>query len=236
MVTSDVRVASTPKLTAREANEIIRYTCWTAFRRTGQPSELATVQLEQLLDSWAQADIVVRGLYDTSAMRADADVMTWIHAPSADAIQKALRELRRSELGKFLDVTWSGMAMHRPAEFNKSHVPSFMLGKEPKEWVSVYPFVRSYEWYLLPEEERREMLFEHGMMGRDYAGIQSNTVAAFALGDYEWILALESDDLDEIVDMMRTLRSAKARLHVREEVPFFTGRRVDAAAWVDSLR
>ena len=236
MVTSDVRVASTPKLTAREANEIIRYTCWTAFRRTGQPSELATVQLEQLLASWAQADIVVRGLYDTSAMRADADVMTWIHAPSADAIQKALRELRRSELGKFLDVTWSGMAMHRPAEFNKSHVPSFMLGKEPKEWVSVYPFVRSYEWYLLPEEERREMLFEHGMMGRDYAGIQSNTVAAFALGDYEWILALESDDLDEIVDMMRTLRSAKARLHVREEVPFFTGRRVDAAAWVDSLR
>lgn len=236
MSTTEASPVSTAKLTAREANEVIRYTCWTAFKRTGAPTELAAAQLEQLLRTWAEQDIVVRGLYDISGLRADADVMTWIHAPSADAIQGALRELRRSELGKALEMTWTGMAMHRPAEFNKSHVPSFMLGKEPKEWVAVYPFVRSYEWYLLPDEERREMLFEHGMMGRDYAGILSNTVASFALGDYEWILALESDDLDEIVDMMRALRSARARLHVREEVPFFTGRRIDAAAWVDSLR
>ncbi|CAB4622134.1 unannotated protein [freshwater metagenome] len=236
MTTSDAPVASEPKLTAREANEIIRYTCWTAFKRIYRPEESALTEFNTLLESWAARDITVRGLYDISGLRADADVMTWLHAPTADSIQQALRELRQSELGQSLEMTWSGMGMHRPAEFNKSHVPSFMLGKEPKEWVSVYPFVRSYEWYLLPEDERREMLFEHGMMGRDYGGILSNTVAAFALGDYEWILALESDDLDEIVDMMRTLRSAKARLHVREEIPFFTGRRVDAATWVASLQ
>lgn len=230
MITSDV------KISAKVANETIRYTCWTAFKRVAAPGPEAEAQLEQLLATWAERDVVVRGLYDISAMRADADVLIWLHAPTADAIQLALRDLRQSELGASLEMTWTGMGMHRPAEFNKSHVPSFMLGKEPKEWVSVYPFVRSYEWYLLPEDERREMLFEHGMMGRDFGGIQSNTVAAFALGDYEWILALESDDLHEIVDMMRTLRSAKARRHVREEVPFFTGRRLDAAALVATLR
>jgi len=235
MTTSDVRIASEPKLTAREANETIRYTCWTTFKRIFGPSETSLGEFNDLLASWAKRDITVRGLYDVSGLRSDADVMTWLHAPTADMIQQALRELRQSELGQSLEMTWSGMGMHRPAEFNKSHVPSFMLGKEPKDWVSVYPFVRSYEWYLLPDDERREMLFEHGMMGRDYGGILSNTVAAFALGDYEWLLALESDDLDEIVDMMRTLRSAKARLHVREEIPFFTGRRVDAATWVASL-
>ena len=100
----------------------------------------------------------------------------------------------------------------------------------------MYPFVRSYEWYLLPDDERRAMLVEHGMMGRDFTGILSNTVAAFALGDYEWLLALESDELHEIVDMMRTLRSSTARRHVREEVPFFTGRLIDAAAAIDVLR
>ena len=168
-------------------------------------------------------------------MRADADVMTWIHAPSADAIQKALRELRRSELGKFLDVTWSGMAMHRPAEFNKSHVPSFMLGKEPKEWVSVYPFVRSYEWYLLDDDERRELLVEHGQMGREYPDVRANTVAAFALGDYEWILAFEADELHRIVDLMRHLRGSRARLHVREEIPFYTGRRRDLPDLISDL-
>ena len=73
------------------------------------------------------------------------------------------------------------------------------------------------------------MLMEHGMAGRTFTGILSNTVAAFALGDYEWMLALESNDLHEMVDMMRELRSTDARRHVREETPFYTGRRLEIA-------
>ena len=77
------------------------------------------------------------------------------------------------------------------------------------------------------------MLIEHGMKGREYSGIISNTVSAFALGDYEWILALESDDLHEIVDMMRELRSTQARRHVREEIPFYTGRLIEQHGLVE---
>jgi len=99
----------------------------------------------------------------------------------------------------------------------------------------VYPFVRSYEWYLLPEEERRDMLAEHGRQARGYPDVRANTVAAFALGDYEWILAFEADELDRIVDLMRDLRASRARLDVREEVPFFTGRRRSMAELVASL-
>ena len=72
----------------------------------------------------------------------------------------------------------------------------------------VYPFVRSYEWYLLEDAERRDMLVEHGKMARDYADVRANTVASFALGDYEWMLAFEADELHRIVDLMR----APARL------------------------
>ena len=70
------------------------------------------------------------------------------------------------------------------------------------------------------------MLAEHGRKGREYPQVLSNTVAAFALGDYEWILALEADELTDLVDLMRHLRATEARRHVREEVPFFTGRRI----------
>jgi hydrogen peroxide-dependent heme synthase len=80
------------------------------------------------------------------------------------------------------------------------------------------------------------MLVEHGTMGRAFTGVLTNTVAAFALGDYEWVLALESDSLADMVDLMRELRSARARLHVREETPFFTGRRVAPAAAAEILR
>jgi len=96
--------------------------------------------------------------------------------------------------------------------------------------------VRSYEWYLLPQDERRAMLREHGLAGRAFPGVQANTVAAFALNDYEWILALESDDLHDLVDMMRDLRSTAARRHVREEIPFHTGHLVGLEDIVEVLR
>ena len=44
----------------------------------------------------------------------------------------------------------------------KRQVPAFMTGAPAQDWLVVYPFVRSYEWYLLPEQERRDMLIEHG--------------------------------------------------------------------------
>ena len=114
-------------------------------------------------------------------------------------------------LGAVVTPSWSAMGLHRPAEFNKGHVPAFLTGAEPRAWATVYPFVRSYEWYLLPDEERRGMLAEHGRMGRAYDQVLSNTVSAFALGDYEWLLALESDQLHDTVDLMRHLRASGAR-------------------------
>ncbi len=225
------------KVSAREINETIRYTCWAVFARTGiTPPVDAAAELEVLVAKLEKDDVIVRGFYDVSAMRANADIMIWLHAPTAEQVQAAVRQIRRTSLADSMELEFSTMGIHRPAEFNKGHVPAFMSGVEPCEWVCMYPFVRSYDWYLIPEEERRAMLVEHGMMGRDFGMIKSNTVAAFALGDYEWVLALESPELHEIVDMMRTLRSSQARRHVREEIPFYTGRRIDAATAVDVLR
>jgi peroxiredoxin len=220
------------KPTAREINETVRYTSWAVYRRSSSLSDPigASAEFVKFLKEVELEGVQLRGAYDVSGMRADADLILWFHAPDAESIQSTLRKFRRTALGQSLSLTWSAMGLHRPAEFNKGHVPAFMAGAAPKDWLCVYPFVRSYDWYLLPEEERRGLLTEHGMAARDYTGLLSNTVAAFALGDYEWILALESNDLFEIVDMMRHLRSTKARLHVREEIPFYTGRRVEPEA------
>ena len=133
-------------------------------------------------------------------------------------------------------VVGIAVGMHRPAEFNKGHVPAFMAGAPAQDWAVVYPFVRSHEWYLLPDADRRALLVEHGRMGREYERVLSNTVAAFALGDYEWILALEGPELHEIVDLMRHLRGSGARRHVRLETPFYPGRLVTAAEALDVLR
>lgn len=206
------------------------YTLWAVLRR--DPARTAEGPIDDLAERLAavqKTGVVVRGLYDTSGVKADSDLMVWLHGPDPQRLQWALRELRRSPLLSTLLPTWNALGVHRDAEFSANHLPAYLRDTEPKRWMTVYPFVRSYEWYLLPEEERRRMLADHGRLGRDFPQVLANTVASFALGDYEWLLGLEADDLVDLVDLMRHLRYVDARLHVREEIPFYTGRRIELA-------
>jgi peroxiredoxin len=173
--------------------------------------------------------LTVRGSYATGGYRAEADLMLWLLADSPDTLQKGLGAFRRTRLGRALQLWWSAIGVHREAEFAKSHVPAFMTGAAPRNYLCVYPFVRSYEWYLLDPDERAQMLREHGIMGREHTEVLANTVSTFALSDYEWLLAFESEDVGMIVDLMRHLRDTRARTHVREELPFIVGRRVTLA-------
>ncbi|MEU0182960.1 hydrogen peroxide-dependent heme synthase [Streptomyces sp. NPDC006207] len=223
---------------AKDLNEVIRYTLWSVFRlRDVLPDDRTRYaeEVEELFEQLAEKDVTVRGTYDLSGLRADADVMIWWHSETADALQDAYNRFRRTMLGRLLEPVWSNMALHRPAEFNKSHIPAFLADETARDYVSVYPFVRSYDWYLLPDEDRRRMLADHGKMARGYPDVRANTVASFSLGDYEWILAFEADELHRIVDLMRHLRASEARMHVREEVPFYTGRRKTVADLVAGL-
>jgi chlorite dismutase len=234
MPDNEVMAATDPapgRRTARELNELIRYTMWSVFRvRAGTapaagPAGEMTTELVALLEQAAGKGTITRGCYDVQGLRADADFMFWWIAPSADDLQELYARFRRTRLGRASEPVWSVVALHRPAEFNKGHIPAFLAEEAPRDYVSVYPFVRSYEWYLLDPAERRAMLAEHGMMAREYPDVRANTVACFALNDYEWILAFEADELHRIVDLMRHLRGARARLHTRAEIPFYTGRR-----------
>jgi hydrogen peroxide-dependent heme synthase len=222
----------------RELNATIRYTMWSVFRAAQPlPEDRAGLAagVDALAEQLAGKDVVIRGTYELSGLRADADVMVWWHAPSSELLQEAYADLRRTGLGRCLAPVWSQLALHRPAEVHKSHLPAFLAGEPARRFLCVYPFVRSYEWYLLPEEERRELLAEHGQMARGYPDVRANTVASFALGDYEWMLAFEADELHRIVDLMRDLRASRARRHVREEVPFYTGRRRSVTELVGAL-
>ncbi len=209
---------------AEEVNAAVNYTMYAVFRaqRLGSatPADvLAAVD--------GVAGLTTRGWYEISGFRADADVLIWWHATTVETLQAAYRAVVSASDGA-LEPVWSNIGVHRAAEFNRAHVPAFLAGEKPGGYICVYPFVRSREWYLLPEAERAQMLRDHGAAARDYRDVLANTVAAFALGDYEWLLAFESDDLIRIVDLMRELRATEARRHVIEETPFFTGPRVDA--------
>ena len=200
-----------------------------------EPSERASVAAEALEALETVEGAHLRGAYSLVGFRAEADLLFWLVGQSAEALQEALVALQHTRLGRSLTPWWTNIGVHREAEFNKGHVPAYFAGEDPQKWVCVYPFVRSLEWYLLEPADRSAQLREHGMMGRDYPDVRANTVSAFALGDYEWLLSFEAEELTRIVDLMRHLRGAQARRHTREELPFLTGLKKSLADAVADL-
>ena len=218
------------------------YTMYAVFRSQrgvgGLPDsgrELAAAEVDDLLAELADKGVVTRGFYSVSGFRHDADYLIWWIAPNSEDLQDAYLRFLRTRLGRASDPVWSVIGVHRDAEFNKAHIPAFLAGMDAKAYVCVYPYNRTNEWYLLDPAERGAMLREHGVMGREYPDVLANTVAAFALGDYEFLLAFEADELHRIVDLMRYLRGARARAHTRLETPFFTGPRRAVAELVATL-
>jgi chlorite dismutase len=197
-------------------------------------SDDAAQEIENLFKELSET-VSVRGVYSTVGFRPDADLMLWLVTPTVDAAQDAIVRFRRTALGRALELTWSFIGVVKPAEFTADHAPAFVKGEPPKRYLSVYPFVRTPEWYLLPGEERAALLAEHGLMGREFPDVLANTTSAFGIGDWEWILAFEADELDRIVDCIRRLRQADARRYTKEEVPFVTGIRKDVRDAVRDL-
>ena len=222
------------------------FTTYTVFARPqgepgwlgleGRDAKRAAKEFDEAVARVARTGVTVRGVYDVSGMREAGDVMVWMYGQVPEDLQAAIRELRRTRLLEGTTMVLSAMGADRMAEFNKDHVPAFAMGRKALKWLCFYPFVRSYEWYLLPEEERSRMLAEHGRKGAAFTSVLANTVAAFGISDYEWLLALEDDELMNLVDMMRDLRYTDARLHVRHEVPFYPGRRITTTELIEVLQ
>ena len=225
-------------LSAKELNDQLLYTTYAVFKvATPLPADRTPLAEEApgLLDEVLEKDVYTRGSYDLQGYKADADLLLWWTCPDPDVLQDAFSRFRATQLGRHLDTVWSSVGLHRPAEFNRNHIPAYVRREDPKRYVCVYPFNRSLDWYLLPDYERRGMLAEHGQQGREFEDVRANTVAAFGLGDYEWLLAFEADELHRIVDCLRHLRGSRARLHTKLETPFFTGLRKPLAEIVAAL-
>ncbi len=223
------------------------------------------------------SSVTLRGTYSLVGLREDADLLLWAYGPALDDLQRLAVALRQSGLGRWLRQRQTYIGVVTPARYDPGHQPAFMYGVAPKSYLSVYPFVKTTEWYLLPFEKRRDLMAEHGEVGRRYAvargkllaedhpareanghvqatqdggteahgegeqeseqggGVLSNTVDAFGLGDYEFILANESDDPAELCRMMESLRKVQVRAYTERDTPIFLGRLREPAAALEDL-
>lgn len=242
-----------------------------------EPSERAYL-CGQFVQTLAErsGQLTLRGAYSLVGLRPDADLLLWLHGPSLDEAHELAVALRKTGLGTYLDAVYTYTGVVPASRYNPQHRPAFVQGKEPRAYVSMYPFTKTPEWHLLPFERRRALMAEHGKMGAAHSaiseapisshmhgdasagtsggtavavaeavateeeaaprgGVLANTVHAFGLGDYEFVVAFESDDPVAIERMVEDLRAAEVRRYTAVDIPIFLGRRKSLDAALDDL-
>ncbi|MFD6456180.1 chlorite dismutase family protein, partial [Nocardia sp. NPDC060220] len=123
------------RLDYQALNSTIRYLMFSVFQVQpgvlGEDRAGAIKEAQEFFDGLADKGVVLRGIYDVAGLRADADFMLWTHAERVEDLQAAYSDFRRTtELGRASAPVWSNVAVHRPAEFNKSHIPAFLAGED----------------------------------------------------------------------------------------------------------
>lgn len=205
--------------------------------------------------------LTLRGAYSLAGYRADADVMLWLHGLEFGDLQALASALRSTSLGAHLDWVYVYTGVATPAQYDPTHSAAFLQGAAPKRYLSVYPFIKTPEWYLLSFEDRRRLMADHGRLGRQFSvpreeleapmagggtavaprvvtsggGVLTNTIHSFGLGDQEFVVAFESDDAYEMVRMVEALRGTEVRRYTKLDTPIFLGQRKSPEAVLADL-
>ncbi|MDY7104442.1 MAG: chlorite dismutase family protein [Actinomycetota bacterium] len=79
-------------------------------------------------------------------------------------------------------------------------------------------------WYATPFERRREMMEAHGTTGRKFAGrILQLVTGSTGLDDWEWGVTLFGAHVDDLKEVVYTMRYDRASAHYAEFGSFYTG-------------
>lgn len=174
-------------------------------------------------------------------LRGDADFLLWQAADTPEEIQDAATRMWATALGGYLTTPHSYLAMTRRSQYVGAHTHAGQEGTGTRlkpgkaEYFIVYPFLKTREWYLLPQSERQRMMNDHFKVGHKYPSVKINTTYSFGLDDQEFVVGFETDSPSDFVDLVMDLRGVEGSLYTLRDTPIFTGvhRSIDEA--LDSL-
>ena len=152
--------------------------------------------------------------------RGDCDLMLLSQAVSLDHLHEFHVVLAQSGLMKWASVPYSYLALTKPSEY--SDESRLEVRPAHGKYLFVYPFVKSREWYRLDKDERYRIMQEHIRIGKEYPQIDLNTSYSFGLDDQEFVVAFETDEPADFLDLVQRLRTTEASRYTARDTPVFT--------------
>ena len=198
-----------------------------AWRRLPKEErEASKKEFGAAVEEWRQRMLLIP--YSTVGLRPETDFMLWRVADSLDLLQEMSRALNRTALGAYLTTPYSFVAMTKRSIYVDKHVHPGQEGRRaaivPGEYryLFVYPFVKTRDWFLLPIEQRQEMMDVHIKVGHQFPSVKLNTTYSFGLDDQEFVVAFESDKPADFVDLVMALRETEGSRFTLRDTPIIT--------------
>jgi chlorite dismutase len=198
-----------------------------AWRRLPKEErEASKKEFGAAVEEWRQRMLLIP--YSTVGLRPEIDFMLWRIADSLDLLQEMSRQLNRTALGAYLTTPYSFVAMTKRSIYVDKHVHPGQEGRRaaivPGEYryLFVYPFVKTRDWFLLPIEQRQEMMDVHIKVGHQFPSVKLNTTYSFGLDDQEFVVAFESDKPADFVDLVMALRETEGSRFTLRDTPIIT--------------
>jgi chlorite dismutase len=158
--------------------------------------------------------------FSTVGTRGDADMMLLTQATNLERIHEFHVVLAQSGLMKWCSTPYSYLALTKESEYSDESRLEVRPAKG--KYLFVYPFVKTREWYALPPDERWRIMQEHIKVGREYPSVDLNTSYSFGLDDQEFVVAFETDEPRDFLDLVQKLRTTESSRFTKRDTPTFT--------------
>jgi len=199
-----------------------------AFRRLPQADK------DQARDQYLKTLEASTGLgmiclsYSTMGLRGDVDFLLWRIAPSMDDFQTQTRALNKTTLAGYLSTPFTLLSMTKRSIYMEGVDPflgvedrsHFIPGK--RKYLFVYPLVRTRDWYLLPMLQRQEIIDGETRISQLFSGVKLNTTFSFGLDDQDCVVAHETDEPKDFLDLTMELRKTESSKYTHSDTPTFT--------------
>ena len=206
-----------------------------AMERGGDLAEFRAV-----VEEWSARNLV--RCYSTMGTRGDTDFMIWQVSYDLSDIQRMASELMGTSLAGWLTTPYSYLSMTKHSTYvekyagpGRDRFTRLSLAPGDHTYLFVYPLTKVREWYTLPKEERQEAMNQHMAIGHTYASVKLNTTYSFGLDDQEFVLAFETDEPGDFLDLVQELRGSMSSAYTQTDVPIFTCVATTAAGMLDAL-
>ena len=200
-----------------------------AWRRLPEKERaLGKTQFCKVASEWATSGRMNVLSYTTVGMRPDTDFMLWRICYSLDELQEMTTALLATDLGKYLHMPHSFLAMTKRSTYVIEHQHEGQTDTRGQlrpgrfKYMFVYPFVKTREWYLLKPETRQGIMNEHIRVGTKYQSVKLNTTYSFGLDDQDFVVAFESDKPEDFLDLVMELRDTDGSKYTVRDTPIFT--------------